>query len=598
MNPIGSPRVLAAAGAAALLLAIARSAPAQPTAYHPVKGVQVTDLWFETSPYRSQGAIEARYRLANLSKEQKRVRLRYPGSGYRYGSGREFVREIERTVVLDPGDRRVVSLFVPPVRVSGTGVDIASGSESRSISAPDNAINHYFRHGPEMMSLLVGPSLALHDVRAEIAKVTDPGHGGSSSAGQGVVGAVGAQVAPADWSGDWRAYEGFDGVILSADDYAELNDEARAALDQWLRFGGGLILLGGGVPARPAWVGASTQGAEVDRRLYRCGLGRVSVFPDGRIRQRAATWSQLVQEARARRNLPSESEALGIARVPQPRLPVWGLFCILFVFVIVIGPVNLVVLARMKRRLWMLWTVPLLSAVTCLLALGYFFIADGVRGRAYETSYTWIDQVDGQAASSTVFAFNCPLPPRSGLRFDERVSVHPLSEGAGNRRIRFEDGRQILHGGWLASRVVGAFHVRDAAPTKLRLDVVGFDDQGATVVNGFGVRLTELIVTGPDGTTYRGENLAPGAKRTLAAGAAKGGGTLERPPFDARADNRYPHYGYGRIQRNWSAREQRLPKVDRGEYVARAESNPFVTTPIKADTKMRSAVLHGRYAAP
>ncbi len=42
-------------------------------------------------------------------------------------------------------------------------------------------------------------------------------------------------------------------------------------------------------------------------------------------------------------------------------IPVKGLFLLMLLFVLAIGPINLMVLARKKRRIWLLWTTPVIS---------------------------------------------------------------------------------------------------------------------------------------------------------------------------------------------------------------------------------------------
>src|SRR6185436_15119660 len=48
-----------------------------------------------------------------------------------------------------------------------------------------------------------------------------------------------------------------------------------------------------------------------------------------------------------------------------------GLFVLMLVFAITIGPANLVLLARKRKKLWMLWTVPAISLATCLAVAVY-----------------------------------------------------------------------------------------------------------------------------------------------------------------------------------------------------------------------------------
>ena len=52
--------------------------------------------------------------------------------------------------------------------------------------------------------------------------------------------------------------------------------------------------------------------------------------------------------------------------VAEATVPVRGLFVLVCVFGIGIGPANLWLLSRYKRRIWLWWNVPVLSLLTCL----------------------------------------------------------------------------------------------------------------------------------------------------------------------------------------------------------------------------------------
>src|SRR5262249_60304906 len=100
------------------------------------------------------------------------------------------------------------------------------------------------------------------------------------------------------------------------------------------------------------------------------------------------------------------------------RLPCSCLVFIMFVFVVAIGPVNLVVLARLKRRTWMLWTVPAISFLTCLIVFVYSLLSEGVTPDVRTESLTVLDQVNRRASSIGTTAFYCPLTPSQGLFFE------------------------------------------------------------------------------------------------------------------------------------------------------------------------------------
>src|SRR4029078_5858668 len=81
---------------------------------------------------------------------------------------------------------------------------------------------------------------------------------------------------------------------------------------------------------------------------------------------------------KAQRNIVELNE--GFRVVDELGGPIRGLFALMIVFGIAIGPANFIVLSRKNRRIWLLWTVPVLSAMFCLMGMGYMIAAEGCRG--------------------------------------------------------------------------------------------------------------------------------------------------------------------------------------------------------------------------
>ncbi len=74
--------------------------------------------------------------------------------------------------------------------------------------------------------------------------------------------------------------------------------------------------------------------------------------------------------------------------VAETEVPVRGLFVLVLAFGITIGPMNLFVLSRLKRRIWLWWNVPAISLLTCLLIFGYSLVSEGVTGHGKTASVT------------------------------------------------------------------------------------------------------------------------------------------------------------------------------------------------------------------
>ena len=64
--------------------------------------------------------------------------------------------------------------------------------------------------------------------------------------------------------------------------------------------------------------------------------------------------------------------------VAETTVPVRGLFVLVLLFGVGIGPANLWLLSRYKRRIWLWWNVPAISLLTCLVVFGYSLASEGM----------------------------------------------------------------------------------------------------------------------------------------------------------------------------------------------------------------------------
>src|SRR5438034_7340094 len=84
------------------------------------------------------------------------------------------------------------------------------------------------------------------------------------------------------------------------------------------------------------------------------------------------------------------------------------------------------ILNRHNRRIWMLWTVPVVSFFTCVLVFGFMVVTEGWQGHVVLASVTLLDEVEKRATTMGRTAFYSPLTPGDGLRFSPETEVSPL----------------------------------------------------------------------------------------------------------------------------------------------------------------------------
>ena len=203
--------------------------------------------------------------------------------------------------------------------------------------------------------------------------------------------------------------------------------------------------------------------------------------------------------------------------VENLKVPTRGIVVVMLAFIIVIGPVNIIVLNRCKRRTWMLWTIPAISFATTLLVFAYSLLREGITPDTRIAGLTVLDQASHRAATIGGTAFYCPLTPSGGLHFDFETEATPLVQiGYGSGTSREVDWTQSQHlqRGWVSARVPVHFHLRKSETRRERIQVVN-ENGKLQIVNGLGAPIKSLWIADADMNFYEAENVAAGQKAGL-----------------------------------------------------------------------------------
>ena len=246
---------------------------------------------------------------------------------------------------------------------------------------------------------------------------------------------------------------------------------------------------------------------------YGIGFGRCFTFDSENL---AALDSKSVQALRDAvrdsasywQSLPEDSGAANsvLPVVENLKIPVRGIVIIMLAFIIVIGPVNMIYLNRIKRRTWMLWTIPAISFATTLLVFAYSLLREGITPDTRIAGLTVLDQTSHRAATIGGTAFYCPLTPSGGLHFDFGTEATPLVQiGYGSGSSREVDWTQSQHfqRGWISARVPAHFHLRKSETRRERIQVVN-ENGKLEIVNGLGAPIKSLWIADADMNFYRG----------------------------------------------------------------------------------------------
>lgn len=411
-----------------------------------------------------------------------------------------------------------------------------------------------------------------------------------------------AELGVADWSEYWLSYTPYDAVVFSAADLKSMPAAVQTALWRYTECGGNLVLFGGGDIPQP-WQAMAASTVDGGRR-YQVGFGCCFDFASDKITNLTSTAVKTVMEsannsARYWQTLPDESAANGsFPVVSDSRIPVRSTVFIMLAFVILIGPVNLLVLSRLKRRTWLLWTIPAISLVTCLMVFGYSLVREGVTPDVRTEGLTLLDQVNHRASTIGMTAFYCPLTPSDGLSFDFDTEATPLVEmwsyrygsrvsSGGNPREVDWTRSQHLQRGWVTARVPAHFLL---CKSELRRERLQLENTGGhpVVVNGLGATIQSLWLADKSGRIYIASKILAGQKAALSPDAATPKVTKA---LGARA--LFDQAGYSPADGTLTA--DAVSYLLPGTYLAELDSEPFLENGLgpkakSARTRTRSVV--------
>jgi hypothetical protein len=328
------------------------------------------------------------------------------------------------------------------------------------------------------------------------------------------------------WSNNWLAYSRYDGVLIKADELKTMPAGVRAALWQYVETGGFLFVIG---PADLKGLSAVTRTSRDSDgwTTIHAGFGRCLISPNSRYE----TWDAKHFDRLSKEWNTSASTWIGGQRnttdanhrfpiIEDLGIPSKGLFVLMFLFALGIGPINLLILTRLKRRIWLLWTTPLISLATCVTVFGFMLISEGWEGQLRTETLTLLDETTHRATTIGWTGVYTPLTPGDGLHFSYDTEVIPqryFDDELGAAHFCTIDWSQDQHlaSGWVEARVPAHFKVRKSELRRERVPVHREADGRWSMVNGIGESIRRFWYADEKGQVYAAEDIAPGARALL-----------------------------------------------------------------------------------
>ncbi len=498
------------------------------------------------------GYVAYRVVVANRSKNPHRIRIQIPATTYGHGGG-DVIDRMTRTVDVEAGAATAFEMLQPPVPIQGHGAAVYIDGARQRRNVEVNIGSHIGYNSGQLI-------LVSRDVDGAVKEKIDTAieDDGASGAGTGGYGSgygyrhgsifelVREPRPLAEWGTSWLGYTRYMAVVLSDQDFASMPPELSDALRSFVLTGGTVAVVFASAEAQvpndwvDEWLGAS--GAEGFSPLEGSndyGLGNIHLIradtaasqdSKGWIKQ-LNYWHSLTGSRAAKRSTENANRDMPI--VEGQVTPARGLLLVMLIFAVVIGPVNVMVLYMLKRRMLLLVTVPVIALFFSAAVMVYALLSEGITPQARSTSITMLDQRSHRAVTVGVSGYYAPLTPANGLWFDENTLVTPQFEqwgygyyGGGDsgrsRTLDVSHGQHMVSG-WVAARIPAHFVLRKSERRHERLDVSTDSDGAVSVVNGLGSDITQLVLVDPGGTRWTAENIVAGQSVALTPSAKNPG---------------------------------------------------------------------------
>ncbi len=507
------------------------------------------------------GYAEYRIAVSNRSPDTAhQVTLILPKETFGVSGSR--IREITRSVVVGPAATVHVSLLQPPVPMAygselGVAIDgkvekeevlLAGGQHGRGelgvrrvsvgVGAPPRRGTRTKSY-PLSLRILISRNIdatALHTQANKLLSPAPSGSGSLPSGGPLRSGGGGATASyetidlglpVSEWNTNWLGFSRYDGVIVTDEDSRQMPPDVQAALWHYVECGGALLVLGARELPEKWRLKESLQpepptgAAGVD--IYHIGFGQCIVSPETDTKSlNQKQWRQIV-ESWLKTAAPwhwgnSVEEANRIFPVVgKLGIPVRGLFLLMLLFAVTIGPVNLIVLSRKKRRIWLLWTTPVISLVTCFAVFAYATFAEGWKRVVRTEGLTILDERAHRATTIGWTAFYSALTPGDGLHFGYETELTPQISARNTNKVLTIDWtrNQHLASGWITARVPTHFMIRKSEVRRERVTVRRGADARLSMVNGLGADISQFWLKDQDGTIYAATDIPAGLEAEL-----------------------------------------------------------------------------------
>jgi hypothetical protein len=443
------------------------------------------------------------------------------------------------TVAVEPGKASTSTLLVPlcsPHSHGGGGSFWGFNSHNLNVHATSPQVglksaSGYHQRAQGFPAVAISDQLArnsLTQLNDEVRKLSGRGYGNEVAA---------SRFVPSMLPEDWLGFSGFDYILITDDEWLQLTPGARNAILQWARFAGEAHIYRANDSVSLASLGVPGATSPSLTTLPH-GLGAISL----------RTWNNdtldapmVVTGLKSGRDLASHLASAYVTPPPwslqsdlgDRSFAGWQVILFLLVFGVLIGPVNLFVLAPVGRRHKLFFTTPVIAAGASLLLVALILLQDGTGGTGRRFVAVHLAPTDAVATvtqeqisrTGVLLRSSFDLPP-STLAHQVVLGSSPwtrLHRGRNSQPMKVRIDGTRLGGNWFQSRTLQAQLLRSSVATRGRIELVptSSPDSPPTIASSLAADLTSFVYIDAAGVEWKAPStVSHGSRVTLEKAAA------------------------------------------------------------------------------
>jgi hypothetical protein len=331
---------------------------------------------------------------------------------------------------------------------------------------------------------------------------------------------------------DWRAYSGVSALVLDQIEFARAPTAVRESIDTFVRFGGDLLLVEAQTSGTPYQL-SYNEGHGAGRILRVQGSGDLMQFLSDTTREQSFHNTGSV--------LYSEANTGVLKENPAPGRQMGFVLLVIALYALMVGPVNLYLLAPDPHRYRLYFTTPLIALVTTWLLWISIIVKDGFGGSGGRAAMVHLLPssqraliLQEQVSSTGILLSESFTTPDSKLsewyevpaEFGDRYAGGPPKSGQTGAITGYvqapslQPARWNIEGntytnGWFETRRRKVHLTRSVQPTRASVEVTSSANGAPKLRSSINSILDRVLYVDRTGRNWTAEQVRPGEAVTL-----------------------------------------------------------------------------------